>query len=71
MQVRFRVFNDGVGFRYEFPQQTSLSHFVVADELTQFTLAGDYDSNEYLYNTTKLSEVSALAAIKKEKDIAL
>lgn len=80
MQVRFRVFNDGVGFRYEFPQQPSLTHFVVADELTQFALAGDhktfwmpgdYDSNEYLYNTTKLTEVTALAAIKKEKDIAL
>lgn len=80
MQVRFRVFNDGVGFRYEFPQQPTLTHFVVADELTQFKLAddhqtfwmpGDYDSNEYLYNTTKLSEVAALAAIQKEKDIAL
>ncbi|MBO0949888.1 glycoside hydrolase family 97 protein [Fibrella forsythiae] len=80
MQVRFRVFNDGVGFRYEFPTQPNLSHFVVADELTQFRLSadhrtfwmpGDYDSNEYLYNTTKLSEVAALAAIRKEKDIAL
>ncbi|MEZ0538396.1 glycoside hydrolase family 97 protein [Fibrella arboris] len=80
MQVRFRVFNDGVGFRYEFPQQPALTHFVVADELTQFALSadhqtfwmpGDYDSNEYLYNTTKLSQVAALAAIKREKDIAL
>ncbi|NID12024.1 glycoside hydrolase family 97 protein [Fibrivirga algicola] len=80
IQVRFRVFNDGIGFRYEFPTQPNLTHFVVADELTQFALSadhqtfwmpGDYDSNEYLYNTTKLSQVAALAAIKQEKDIAL
>ncbi|MBD2751444.1 glycoside hydrolase family 97 protein [Spirosoma validum] len=80
IRVRFRVFNDGVGFRYEFPQQKALSHFVVDDEKTQFTVAadhktfwipGDYDTNEYLYNTTKLSEVNAPAALDKEKDIAL
>ncbi len=80
LRVRFRVFDDGVGFRYEFPQQSKLSHFVVADERTQFTLAadyktfwmpGDYDSNEYLYNTTKLSEIDPLKAAGREKDIAL
>ena len=80
LRVRFRVFDDGVGFRYEFPQQPALTHFVVADELTQFRLAadhrtfwmpGDYDSNEYLYNTTKLSEVDAVAAADREKDTAL
>jgi hypothetical protein len=80
MQVRFRVFDDGVGFRYEFPQQTALNHFVVDDERTQFKLAadhqtfwipGDYDSNEYLYNTTKLTQVDALAAADREKDTAL
>lgn len=78
--VRFRVFDDGVGFRYEFPQQTALTHFIVADEKTQFALAadhktfwqpGDYDSNEYLYNTTRLSEVDATVASNKEKDTAL
>ena len=78
--VRFRVFNDGVGFRYEFPQQTALNHFVVADERTQFTLAadhktfwmpGDYDSNEYHYNTTKLGEIDPIKAANLEKDIAL
>ncbi|QMW04314.1 glycoside hydrolase family 97 protein [Spirosoma foliorum] len=78
--VRFRVFNDGVGFRYEFPQQKALTHFVVADEKTQFALSadhktfwqpGDYDSNEYLYNTTRLSEVDATTASNKEKDTAL
>ncbi|CCH52702.1 Glycoside hydrolase 97 [Fibrisoma limi BUZ 3] len=80
LRVRFRVFDDGLGFRYEFPQQPALTHFVVAGELTQFRLAadhrtfwmpGDYDSNEYLYNTTKLSEVDAVAAADREKDTAL
>ena len=80
IRMRFRVFNDGVGFRYEFPQQSALTHFVIDDEKTQFTLAadhktfwipGDYDTNEYLYNTTKLSEVDPLLAADKEKDIAL
>lgn len=80
MVVRFRVFNDGLGFRYEFPQQPDFQHFVVADENTEFRMAadhqtfwipGDYDTNEYLYNTTKLSEIDAVAAAAKEKDIAL
>ena len=80
VEVAFRVFNEGVGFRYEFPKQEQLNHFVVADELTQINLAGDYkafwipgdyDTNEYLYNTTPLSQVDAVAAAAKETDIAL
>lgn len=80
VKVAFRVFNEGVGFRYEFPKQESLNHFVVADELTQINLAGDYkafwipgdyDTNEYLYNTTSLSQVDAVTAAAKETDIAL
>lgn len=80
VKVAFRVFNEGVGFRYEFPKQELLNHFVVADELTQINLAGDYkafwipgdyDTNEYLYNTTPLSQVDAVAAAAKETDIAL
>ncbi len=80
MRLRFRVFDDGVGFRYEFPQQPKLSHFVVADELTQFRLSGDhqtfwmpadFDTNEYLYNTTRLSEIKSAAAVARERDIAL
>jgi glucan 1,4-alpha-glucosidase len=68
MNVVFRVFNEGLGFRYEFPQQSKLNHFIVQDEKTQFHLAGDhktfwipgdYDTNEFMYNTTKLSEVDA------------
>ena len=80
LNIIFRVFNDGVGFRYEFPQQPNLNHFIVSDELTRFAMAGDhktfwipgdYDSNEYLYNTTTLSEIDALTAANKEPDIAV
>ena len=68
MKIRFRLFNDGLGFRYEFDKQENLNYFKVADERTQLTLTGDhktfwipgdYDSNEYFYTTTKLSEVDA------------
>ena len=80
VNVVFRVFDDGLGFRYEFPAQTGLKHFIIKEENTQFALAadnktfwipGDYDTNEYLYNTTKLSEIDALSAAAKEKDIAV
>ncbi len=66
--IVFRVFNEGVGIRYEFPDQEKLDHFVVGDEQTEFNLTGDhktfwipgdYDTNEYMYNTTRLSEVDA------------
>ena len=66
--VRFRIFDDGLGFRYEFPVQNDLKYFTVNDEKTEFNLTGDhktfwipgdYDSNEYAYNTTKLSEINA------------
>lgn len=68
INVIFRVFNDGLGFRYEFPKQDSLNHFVIKQELTQFAVTGDhkafwipgdYDTNEYGYYTSKLSEVDA------------
>lgn len=69
MDIVFRVFDDGVGFRYEFPyQQDRLHHFVVTEEHTEFALTGDhtafwipgdYDTNEYRYNKSKLSEVNA------------
>ncbi|MEG1686180.1 MAG: glycoside hydrolase family 97 N-terminal domain-containing protein, partial [Bacteroides sp.] len=67
--IRFRLFDDGLGFRYEFPKQNSLSHFVIAQEQTQFNLAGDhtaywipgdYDTNEYLYTTCKISKMRSL-----------
>ena len=76
--VRFRVFDDGLGFRYEFPEQNSLKYFTVTDEKTEFNLTGDhkafwipgdYDTNEYAYSTTKLSEIDAAAASKKATEI--
>ena len=66
MIVRFRVFDDGLGFRYEFPEQEGLTYFVIKDELTEFAMAGDhkawwipgdYDTEEYAYNTTRLSGI--------------
>lgn len=75
--VRFRLFDDGLGFRYEFPVQEKLKYFIVTDEKTEFNLTGDhkafwipgdYDTNEYAYSTTKLSEVDAL---KGQKDAAI
>ncbi|MBM4167680.1 MAG: glycoside hydrolase family 97 protein [Ignavibacteria bacterium] len=66
--LRFRLFNDGLGFRYEFPKQEHLSYFTVSNELTEFTLTGDhktfwipgdYDTNEYAYTTSLLSKIDA------------
>ena len=64
--IRFRLFNDGLGFRYEFPEQPNLTYFVIKEEKTQFALAGnhkafwlpgDFDTQEYSTVTSKLSEV--------------
>ncbi|MFT4071482.1 MAG: glycoside hydrolase family 97 protein [Dysgonamonadaceae bacterium] len=64
--IRFRLFNDGLGFRYEFPDQKNLVYFVIKEEKTQFAMAGDhtalwipgdYDTQEYDYTTCKLSEI--------------
>ncbi|MEM6525387.1 MAG: glycoside hydrolase family 97 protein [Bacteroidota bacterium] len=67
--VRFRLFDDGLGFRYEFPEQRNLTYFVIKKERTEFSmtgdhtaywLAGDFDTQEYDYTTSKLSEISSL-----------
>ena len=64
--LRFRLFNDGLGFRYEFPKQKNLSYFTVKDELTEFRLAGDhkafwlpgdYNTEEYKTSTTPISGI--------------
>jgi alpha-glucosidase len=69
MIVRFRLFDDGLGFRYEFPQQKNLIYFVLKEEKTQFALTGDhvaywipgdYDTQEYDYTTSRLSEIRRL-----------
>lgn len=66
MNIIFKVYNDGIGFRYEVPNQPNMDDVVIMDELTEFKLTGDhscwwipgdYDSYEYLYNNTKLSEI--------------
>lgn len=67
--IRFRLFDDGLGFRYEFPEQKNLIYFVIKEERTQFAMAGDhkafwipgdYDTQEYDYTTSKLSEIRGL-----------
>jgi len=66
--IRFRLFNDGLGFRYEFPQQKNLNYFTIREEDSEFDLptdlkawwiVADYDSQEYPYQTTKISEIPA------------
>ncbi|MCQ2153951.1 MAG: glycoside hydrolase family 97 protein [Bacteroidales bacterium] len=68
MNIRFRLFDDGLGFRYEFPSGQKLTHFVVKEELSEFNCAsdnlawwipGDYDTQEYEYTTSRLSEVKS------------
>jgi len=80
IQLNFRIYDDGIGFRYNFPKQDNLNHIIVDNEWstfkmtgdhTAFWIPGDYDTNEYTYNKSKLSEIDASAAAAKEKDIAL
>lgn len=65
--LRFRLFDDGLGFRYEFPEQPSLTYFVIKEELTEFRMAGDhtaywipgdFDTQEYQYTECRLSEIA-------------
>lgn len=69
MTVRFRLFNDGLGFRYEFPDQDNLTYFVIRGERTEFAMTGDhwawwipgdYDTQEYDYTKSRLSEIRGL-----------
>ena len=69
MVIRFRLFDDGLGFRYEFPLQENLNYFVIKEEHTQFAMTGDhtafwipgdYDTQEYDYTESKLSEIRGL-----------
>jgi hypothetical protein len=66
MNVIFRIFDEGVAFRYDFPKQKNLNYFIISDEVSQFNLTennkvfwlpGDFDSQEYVYNETKFSEI--------------
>jgi len=67
--IRFRLFNDGLGFRYEFPEQKNLTYFVVKEERTEFAMTGDhtafwipgdYDTQEYDFTESKLTEIRKL-----------
>ena len=69
MIIRFRLFNDGLGFRYEFPQQPNLNYFIIKEERSQFAMTGDhtafwipgdYDTQEYDYTISRLSEIRGL-----------
>ena len=69
MIIRFRLFDDGLGFRYEFPVQKNLTYFTIKEERTQFAMTGDhtafwipgdYDTQEYDFTTSKLSEIRKL-----------
>ena len=74
LNIIFKVYNDGVGFRYEFPKQENLSEVLITEENTEFNLTedyktfwipGDWDIYEHLYSTTKISEIDAKSYIPK------
>ncbi|MCL4141985.1 UNVERIFIED_CONTAM: hypothetical protein GTU68_037629 [Idotea baltica] len=77
MMIRFRLFNEGLGFRYEFPDQKTLGYFVIKEEHSQFAMAGDhttywisgdYDTQEYDYTTSKLSEIRGLNYSERQQN---
>ncbi|MDL2311325.1 glycoside hydrolase family 97 protein [Bacteroidales bacterium OttesenSCG-928-B11] len=77
--ITFRLFNDGLGFRYDFPMQDNLLHFIIQEEITQFNLTGDhtafwlpgdYDTNEYPTTISKLSEINQLIDKVREEPLA-
>lgn len=79
LQLEWRLFDDGLGFRYIFPEQADLKSMIVSGEQTTFSLTGDhlawwipgdYDTNEYTYSTTALSKVDAIQASEGHPEIA-
>lgn len=69
LDIRFRVYDDGVGFRYEYPEEGVLTYFIIKEEKTQFAMAGDhmawwiagdYDTQEYDYTECRLSEIRSM-----------
>ncbi len=80
LNIVFRVFEDGMGFRYEFPGQPNLKYFIVTRELTEFALAGDhetfwipgdFDTNEYPYTTSKISAINNSNLVNSSTAIAV
>lgn len=79
LNIRFRLFNDGLGFRYEFPIQKDLRHFRIDEELSEFNLAqnckafwipADYDTNEFRITTSRISEISSLIETARDEPLA-
>ena len=79
MDIRFRLYDDGLGFRYEFPLENKLSYFDIKDEKTEFALTGDhmawwipgdYDTQEYNYTGSPLSEVRTRAAAARIHNVS-
>ena len=79
LYLRFRLFDDGLGFRYEFPVQDNFRHFRIQEELTAFQLSGnhkafwipaDYDTNEFPITTSAISEISKLIDKVREEPLA-
>lgn len=80
LNIRFRLFDDGLGFRYEFPVQEGLRNFTLKEEVTEFRLTGDhkafwlpgdYDTNEYPTTTSLLSEVAFLTDSVRQEPLAV
>ncbi|PLX13456.1 MAG: alpha-glucosidase [Marinilabiliales bacterium] len=78
VNIRFKAYDDGIGFRYEFPKQRATDTLIITDENTEFKLTGDHmcwwipgdwDIYEHLYNSTKISEIDALA-LKEHVNLA-
>nr|WP_246070009.1 glycoside hydrolase family 97 protein [Mangrovivirga cuniculi] len=79
LKVILRAYDDGIGFRYHFPEQEGVDTLIIMDENTEFKLTGDHtawwipgdwDSYEWLYNTTKITDINALEVAKTNKDLA-
>ncbi len=80
LDIEFRAFEDGIGFRYAFPNQPNLKYFIVSREQTQFNqtgnhkafwIPGDYDTNEYPYTTSTLSEINNSHLVETSTAIAV
>ena len=79
MHLRFRLFDDGLGFRYEFPEQKQMPYFVIKEERTEFAMTGDhqawwipgdYDTQEYDYQHSRLSEIRAINQKGRQANLA-
>ncbi len=80
VNIRFRIFDSGLGFRYEFPTQTNLSTFIIKDEKTEFSMTGDhtafwipgdYDTQEYNYLESRLSEIEKKSIDFREQNVSM